>query len=48
MVDPKFDLSKVLESVAVEFIGDAIDDASGTNENSIDPIKLIEDLLRGQ
>ncbi|MEE2912587.1 MAG: hypothetical protein VX436_02145 [Planctomycetota bacterium] len=45
MVDPKFDLSKVLESVAVEVIGDAIDDALETNKNSIDPIKLIEDLL---
>ena len=48
-VDPSFDLNKVLESVAIELIGDAIDDALGAgNEDSVDPIKLIEDLLGGK
>ncbi len=47
-VDPSFDLNKVLESVAIELIGDAIDDALGAGKDeSVDPIKLIEDLLGG-
>ena len=45
-VDPSFDLSKILQSVAVEAIGDAIDDALGRGkDDSVDPLKLIEDLL---
>ena len=47
-VDPSFDLNKVLESVAIELIGDAIEDALGAGkDDSVDPIKLIEDLLGG-
>ena len=47
-VDPSFDLNKVLERVAIELIGDAIEDALGAgNDGSVDPIKLIEDLLGG-
>jgi len=49
MVDPEFDLSRVLESVAVELIGDAIDDALGIGtDDDIDPLKFIEDLLGGR
>jgi hypothetical protein len=48
-VDPSFDLNKVLESVAIELIGDAIEDALGAGkDDSVDPIKLIEDLLGGR
>ena len=48
-VDPSFDLSKILESIAIEVIGDAIDDALGGGDgDNVDPIKLIEDLLGGR
>ena len=48
MVDPEFDLSKILESVKVELIGDAIDDFLGIGtDDDIDPLKFIEDLLGG-
>ena len=37
-----------IESVAIELIGDAIEDALGAEkDDSVDPIKLIEDLLGG-
>lgn len=48
VVDPSFDLNRVLKSVAIELIGDAIEDALGTGtDDAVDPIKLIEDILGG-
>ncbi len=46
-VDPKFDLSELLQSAALDAIGDAIDDALSGEGEAPDPVKLLEDLLGG-
>ena len=44
-VDPTFDLSKLLQSAAIDAIGNAINDVI---EDAPDPIKLLEELLGGK
>ena len=44
-VDPAFDLSKLLQSAAIDAIGNAINDVIG---DAPDPIKLLEELLGGK
>jgi hypothetical protein len=47
-VDPSFDLSKILQSVAITAIGDAIGDAFGSGDKEApNPLDLLEGLLGG-
>jgi len=46
-VDPQFDLSKLLQSAALDAIGDAIGDALSGEGEAPDPVKLLEELLGG-
>ena len=45
-VDPTFDLGKILQSAALDAVGDAIEDAlRGGSEGAPDPLKLLEELF---
>ncbi len=45
-VDPNFDLSKILQSVAITTIGDVIEDAlGGQNKEAPNPLDLLEELF---
>ena len=46
-VDPQFDLSELLQSAALDAIGDAIDDALSGDGEPPDPVKLLEELFGG-
>ncbi len=46
-VDPQFDLSELLQSAALDAIGDAIGDALSGEGDAPDPVKLLEELLGG-
>ncbi len=46
-VDPKFDLSELLQSAALDAIGDAIGDALSGEVEAPDPVKLLEELFGG-
>ena len=46
-VDPNFDLSKILQSVAITVIGDAIGDMFEGDRGAPNPLDLLEDLLGG-
>ena len=46
-VDPNFDLSKILQSVAITAIGDAIGDVFEGDRGAPNPLDLLEDLLGG-
>ena len=46
-VDPQFDLSEILQSAALDAIGDAIGDALSGEGEAPDPVKLLEELFGG-
>ena len=44
-IDPNFDLGKILQSTAINAIGDALDSMLSGGGDKPDPLKLLEDLL---